>query len=140
LTLNILVYAVDANEPVKSSLAKKFLRGLADSPEPLVIPWQVAVEFLASLRRWENAGRIVRSDTEAYLGQFLEPLPIVFPASSLLRHSLELSTHRSLSHWDSLLIAACIEAGIDKLYSEDMDDGMTYESVVIVNPLISKTT
>lgn len=134
---NILIYAIDANEPVKSLQVKQFLRNLADDTEPLVIPWQVGVDFLACLRRWENAGRIIRTDTEDYLEQFLEPVPIVFPATSLLRHSLELSTRYSLSHWDSLLIAACIEAGIDKLYSEDMDKGMTYESVIIVNPLIT---
>ena len=136
---NILIYAVDANEPVKSSRAQQFLRNIADRPEPLVIPWQVCVEFLACLRRWENTGRTVRADTEEYLGQFLEPLPTVFPTTSLLRYSLDLSSRHSLSHWDSLLIAACIDAGINRLYSEDMGDGMAYDSVLIVNPLITRT-
>lgn len=40
----------------------------------------------------------------------------------------------SLSHWDSLLLAACATAGVDTLYSEDMDDGMTYDTVKVVNP------
>ena len=97
------------------------------------------MEFLACLRRWENTGRTVRADTEEYLGQFLEPHPTIFPTTSLLRHSLELSSRHSLSHWDSLLIAACIDAGINRLYSEDMGDGMAYDSVLIVNPLITRT-
>lgn len=40
----------------------------------------------------------------------------------------------SVSHGDSMLIAACVEAGVDRLYSEDLDDGMTYDSVTIANP------
>jgi predicted nucleic acid-binding protein len=45
-----------------------------------------------------------------------------------------LSSRYSLSHWDSLLLAACEDAGVDTLYSEDLDDGMTYDAVTVVNP------
>ena len=45
------------------------------------------------------------------------------------------STHStSLSHWDSLLLAACLEAGVETLYSEDLQDGANYDSVRVVNP------
>ena len=131
---NVLIYAVDDAEPTKSAQAEDLLRNLASGGDSLVVPWQVAVEFLACLRRWENAGKISRADLDDYLTRFIEPLPIVFPASACLRQSLELSTRYSLSHWDSLLIAACITAGITTLYSEDMDDGMTYDTVTITNP------
>ncbi len=40
----------------------------------------------------------------------------------------------SLSHWDSMLLAACIEAGVDTLYSEDLDAGTTYNTVTVINP------
>jgi predicted nucleic acid-binding protein len=33
-----------------------------------------------------------------------------------------------------MLIAACKEAGVDVLYSEDMDDGADYDGVRIENP------
>ena len=36
--------------------------------------------------------------------------------------------------WDSLQLAACSDAGVDTLYSEDLDGGMTYDTVTIVNP------
>lgn len=48
--------------------------------------------------------------------------------------SFELQKHHSLSHWDSLLIAARVSAGIDTLYSEDMSHGATYDSVTVINP------
>ena len=47
---------------------------------------------------------------------------------------LDLSFRYSLSHWDSLLLAACVDAGVDTLYSEDLDAGMTYDTVTVVNP------
>jgi predicted nucleic acid-binding protein len=33
-----------------------------------------------------------------------------------------------------LLLAACVDAGVDTLYSEDLDDGMTYDTVTVVSP------
>jgi len=59
---------------------------------------------------------------------------MLFPESSCLSHSLELSAQYSLSHWDSLLIAACDVGGVSKLYSEDMQHGMMYRGVTVVNP------
>lgn len=48
--------------------------------------------------------------------------------------SLGLTSRHSVSHWDSLLIAACIEANVDTLYSEDLGDGEQYDTVTVVNP------
>ncbi len=36
---NILIYAVEANEPVKWLRAQQFLRNMASEPKPLVVPW-----------------------------------------------------------------------------------------------------
>ena len=38
------------------------------------------------------------------------------------------------SIWDSLLIAACQEASVTRLYTEDMQHGADYDGVNIVNP------
>lgn len=110
------------------------LDALSKKPEPLVVPWQVAVEFVACLRRWENAGRVTRDDTRTYKNQFLDAQPVLMPTPAILQVSLDLSDRYSLSHWDSLLIAACIEAGIDTLYTEDLAAGMTYDTVSTINP------
>ena len=40
----------------------------------------------------------------------------------------------SLSFWDALILAACMEAGVTRLYSEDLSSGGAFESVTIVNP------
>jgi len=102
-----------------------------------VVPWQVAGEFLACMRRWQDAGRIKQSDTKAYLTHFLAPLPIILPTTNSLGLSLHLSNRFSLSHWDSMLLAACIEAGVDVLYSEDLTSAASYDSVRVINPFAS---
>lgn len=65
---------------------------------------------------------------------YLLPLPIKLPNVDVLTTALQLSALYSLSHYDSLLIAACIEAGVDTLYSEDLSHNAVYGSVRVVNP------
>jgi predicted nucleic acid-binding protein len=131
---NVLVYAVDSAEPVKSKIALDLLTSLASQGPPLVVPWQVAAEFLTCLRRWESDGKIGRQETQAYLSRFVLQLPIVYPTANSLAIALDLSDKHSLSHWDSMLIAACIEAGIETLYSEDFSHDALYGSVHVLNP------
>lgn len=50
---NILLYAVDKDEPAKREQARAFLRQLGRTNEPLLM-WQVLGELLAGLRRWEQ--------------------------------------------------------------------------------------
>lgn len=131
---NVLVYAVDLTEPVKSQQALDLLRRLAQANSPLVVPWQVAAEFLTCLRKWEDNGRITRQDTHAYLNRFVTSLPVVTPTIHSLAIALELSERHCLSHWDSMLLGACVDAGINTLYSEDFSDGTAYGSVKVISP------
>ena len=39
-----------------------------------------------------------------------------------------------LSFWDALVLQAAIEGHANTLYSEDMQDGQTFDSVRVVNP------
>ncbi len=48
--------------------------------------------------------------------------------------SFDLRSPFSLSHWDAMLLAACKEAGVTTLYSEDMGAGTDYDGLAVVNP------
>lgn len=130
---NVLIYAVDDDEPLKRQQARDFLRQLGRSEEP-VLMWQVVGEFLACLRRWEHQRGYDAQQTRRYYDLITSRLSVVFPDLSVPGASFDLRSRFSLSHWDSMLLAACINAGVDTLYSEDLDDGMTYDSVKVVNP------
>jgi len=133
---NVLIYAVDTSETEKSRKAVELLDGLVAAGESIILPWHVAAEFLACLRKWINAKRISWSDADAYLARFVGPLPLVTPTPRILSLSLNVSQRYSLSHWDSMLIAACLEAEATRLYTEDLDPGMTYDAVQVINPFV----
>lgn len=44
-----------------------------------------------------------------------------------------LATH-SLSFWDSMILAACLEAGVSRLYSEDLTTYPRINGLECVNP------
>ena len=131
---NIYVYTLDADEPVKQSKAVELLDNLALSPSETVILWQVAGEFLCQLRRFEAKGLLKAAAVEAGFLRFRATFALRIPTDDIFRASFNLRSRFSLSHWDSMLLAACQEAGVTTLYSEDMAAGMSYDGVAIVNP------
>jgi predicted nucleic acid-binding protein len=110
---NVLVYAIDHDEPVKQAKAIELLDRLAQPSVQAVLMWQVAAEYLSCLRRWQAIGRITANEVEQYLHRALAVLPLSYPTRATLDISLDLSNRYSLSHWDSMLIGACIEAAVD---------------------------
>jgi predicted nucleic acid-binding protein len=133
---NVLVYAVDSTEPAKQAKAQDLLKRLSTPPVDTILLWQTAAEYLSCLRRWQSQGRLPARDVVAYLNAVLALFPLVLPQPAVLQRSLDLSGRYSLSHWDSMLLGACLEAGVDTLYSEDLSDGATYDSVTVVNPFV----
>ena len=54
--------------------------------------------------------------------------------TTVLQISIDLFSRFSLQKWDSMLLAACKDAGVGVLYSEDMDPGTDYDGVTVINP------
>lgn len=131
---NVLVYSLDVNEPVKQVKAKNLLAGLTQTQTATILPWQVAGELLNWLRKWQLAGRVSRADVEAHIHDFLNIFPLAIPNAQVFSIYFDLHSRFSLSHWDAMLLAACKEAGVTTLYSEDMDSGTDYDGLTIVNP------
>jgi predicted nucleic acid-binding protein len=133
---NVFVYSFDSADPDKQRKARAFLLQVFHADEAAVIPWQVAAELLARLRRWEALGVIEGSNVRARFDDFLNVWSLAFPTHTVFQRSFALHDRYSLSHWDSMLVAACQEAGVTRLYSEDMQHGADYDGVKIVNPFI----
>ena len=131
---NVLVYFVDRDEPVKRAAAVEVLDRLVNEAVETVLLWQVAAEFLSCLRRWENQGRIGRQEVVENLARVRSMVRCVLPTERIFDKSLDLSSRYSLSHWDGMLLAACIDANVSTLYSEVLGDGKTYDSVTVINP------
>lgn len=128
---NILVYAVDANEPVKGPKAVELLRGLQS--QQTVLLWQVVCEFGAAITRRRIATELPNG-TPAVIAAWLDIFPLVLPSRVVVEHAWRIMTTHQMSYWDSMLLAACIDAGVTQMYTEDMQGQTTIEGVQLINP------
>jgi predicted nucleic acid-binding protein len=133
---NVLVYSVDRSDPQKRTKARDLLRRLRLGPTPTVLLWQVAGEFLRWLRWSQDQGQMNPAASRRYLGLFRQFYPLVMPVPAILDRALDLAARHNLSHWDNMLLAGCLEVGVDTLYIEDMGAPTRIESIQLINPFI----
>ncbi len=131
---NVFVYAFDADETVKRPKAVELLDRLTQQSGETILLWQVAGEFLNCLRKWESAARMSAADVEANFRDVVAMFPLRPPTAACFAISFALRSHYSLSHWDSMLLAACKEVEVGVLFTEDLSAGADYDGVKIVNP------
>ena len=133
---NVLVYRLDRSEPVKQAKAHALLRRLAIGGEPTIMPWQVLCEAVRQLRYWQDKKQLTRDAMLRYVAGFRRLFPVMMPTVAVLDRALALSARYSLSHWDSMLLGACLEANVTTLYTEDMGSPCVYDGFQLLNPFI----
>jgi predicted nucleic acid-binding protein len=131
---NVILYSVDRQDLRKRAAARALLKQVAVPPGQAVLLWQVAGESARQLRAWRDAKRISDRAFKRYLPLFRRLFPLTMPTPAVLDRAIVLADGHSLSHWDSMIVAACIEAGIDRLYTEDMGSPRQIETVQLLNP------
>ena len=126
---NVLIYVHDYRDSTKQATAEALVRTLPDA----VLLWQVACEYIAASRKLESFGY---SREKAW--QDIHKLQILWttqvPTWEVMYRAENLMQRYSLSSWDALIIAACIEGGVTRLYSADFDASAQAEGVEVVNP------
>src|SRR5262245_52807509 len=133
---NVYVYSLDADEAAKQAKAVELFDRLMLHRADTVLIWQVAAEFLNQLRKWESQGRLTPTEVEAAFQRSCSMFSVRIPTEAVFQVSFDLRSRFSLSHWDSMLLAACKEAGVTTLYSEDMGAGTIYDGLTVVNPFV----
>jgi predicted nucleic acid-binding protein len=64
------------------------------------------------------------------------PLWRISPSQALYDRALDLQARYRYGFYDSLVIAAALDAGCTQLYSEDLQDGQRIEGLTITNPFL----
>ncbi len=128
---NVLIYIQDSRDLVKQAKASALVASLTDG----VLLWQVACEFLAASRKLAAIGYDQKQAFQD-LAALRQVWTIVLPSSAVLDRAESLTGRFSLSFWDSVLIAACLEGGIQHFYSEDFDAYSNIDGLRISNPFI----
>ena len=80
---------------------------------------------------WPRIGQII----EAILKNCPDPRPLTLETH---RSALRICERYGYSVYDSLVIAAALEARCTTLYTEDLQHGQTIEGLRIVNPFLSE--
>ena len=97
------------------------------------ISFQVVQECLNTVLRKAEV-RLDVADARAWLDTVLAPLVRVQSSLDLYRRSMDLQARWQYSFYDSLIVAAALEAGCKRLLSEDLQHGQRVEGLQIVNP------
>jgi predicted nucleic acid-binding protein len=135
LDTNIAIYCFDDTAPLKQSRAKNLLAHGASSGMG-VVSYQVLQEFCnvasASKRLALSTGQ-----TMAFASLLLAPMNQVEPSLALLTAALKIKMDVGYSFYDSLIVAAAVQASCNILYSEDMQHGQLVAGLRIVNPFLN---
>lgn len=73
-------------------------------------------------------------DARRFLDRVLTPLWQIMPSQALYQRGLDIQTRYRYGFYDSLIIAAALNAGCTRLYSEDLQHGQQIEGLAIENP------
>ena len=125
---NIVIYSLGKDE-AKRSMA---LTILADSP---VMSVQVLSETANTMRRklgFDVSAVIKVVDRLSQVCGRLQPLTL-----DTLSGGLGIAQRYGFSHYDSLIVAAALQAGCTVLYSEDLQHGQVIDGKLkIINPFL----
>ncbi len=128
---NILVYMFDSSEPRKRRRAQELL-ALAVADGAALISTQVLQEFFVAVTRklsiplrHADAQRAVRD---------LAVLPLVEVDADIILRAVATVWARRLSFWDALILESALQGGATVLYTEDLNHGQRFDTLVIENP------
>ena len=129
LDTNVLIYTCDRSDSKRQQTAIDLVANSSDG----VLLWQVACEFVAASRKLSAQG-FTPSDAWRRLTEFLDVLHLVLPTAGVLQRGHELHVSHGVSFWDAMILGACVEAGVDILYSEDVPGLATVGGLRVINP------
>jgi len=132
---NVFVYQLERIDLQKAATAERLIaQGIATGTA--CISFQVVQECLnVALRK----AQVVLSAEEMrkYLQSVLAPLFRVQPSIRLYQAALDLQLRYQFSFYDSLIVAAALEAGCRTLYTEDLQHGQRIDGLTIENPFLA---
>lgn len=129
---NIFIYQLEALDARKKQIADGIVD---DALSNGCISFQVIQECLNTVVRKAEIP-LDANDAQRYLDEVLRPLWRVMPSTRLYRDGLDVQARYQYSFYDSLIIAAALEAGCKRLLTEDLQHGQQIYGLKIENPFL----
>ena len=129
---NILVYAVDTDETVKSGPAGELVethlvRGKG------AISVQVLREFYSASRR---LGSPLSEQQAREMVDYFATFRTLSEDVGMVLGVARRTGEPSISFWDALIVEAAPRSGADRLFSEDLQHGQVIEGMRVENPFL----
>ena len=129
---NVFVYLFDETDAIKRQSSENLVQQALENGTGC-ISYQVVQETINVITRKLNA---TPEEARQLLDRVLIPLWQVNPTRAFYRRGLDLQARYQFSFYDSLIVAAALEAGCKTLYSEDLQHGQRIEQLTIDNPFM----
>jgi predicted nucleic acid-binding protein len=134
LDTNIIIYSFDQVNTLKHRKANQLIKTALIENEGC-ISYQVIQEFL-NVATTKFATPLSALDCQRYLYSVLQPLCQIFASIDLYHNALDVMQRWQYSFYDSLILAAAIQADCRILYSEDLHHKQSIKSLTILNPFL----
>lgn len=132
---NLFIYQLEASDGYKFSVSNQLIRNSIEKQNGC-ISFQVVQECLNTMIRKAEIP-MDRDEINVYMKTVLIPLWSVYPSIKLYQKCLDIQERYKFSFYDSLIIAATLEAGCTTLYSKDLQHGQQIDTVTVHNPFIT---
>jgi len=129
---NVFIYLFDETDVRKRNTAERLVRAALETRSAR-ISHQVVQETLNVVTR-KLPSPMAAEDARHFLEQVLAPLWQIMPTLALYRRGLDIQARYGFSFYDSLIVAAALESGCTRIYSEDLQHGQQIEGLTIENP------
>lgn len=127
----LYMYGTDARKQARA----RILFSEFATARNLLLSTQVVQEFYSAGSR---KLRIPREGLRNAALDFLK-LPLVIIGPHHIARAFENEERYTISFWDALILAAAEAGGAELLYTEDLNNGQQYGSVLVRNPFLPET-
>ena len=129
LDTNILLYAASgvASERTKRATARELL-----ARNGVGLSVQVLAEFYVNA----TAKLKLPEDQVIRVLQSFDEYPVLPVDEGIFWAALAIRKRYQISYWDGAIVAAAVELGCTKIFSEDLNHGQIYAGVQVINPFL----
>lgn len=129
---NILVYALDRDDPAKRKIAYNIMsRGRSLD---MILTAQALGEFVNVMRRKRSENW---DDIVELIGTWTLLFPVAATSEANIRGALIIAERYKLQWWDSVILDVAQSERVSVMLTEDMQDGMSVAGVTLLNPFVS---
>lgn len=130
---NVLLYIYDTDLRKRAIATELFER--YTTSDLMLLSTQVVQEFYVV---GSKKLRMPRPKLKGVVDSLLD-IPLVAVGPDQILSAIQIEERYKISFWDALILAAAESGGAEVVYTEDLNDGQQYGTVMVKNPFRAST-